>query len=337
MSLNELWFLLIAVLFVGFFFLEGFDFGVGMASRFISKNDTDRRVMINTIGPFWDANEVWFITAAGAMFAAFPHWYATMFSGFYIPFTLLLLVLIARGVAFEFRSKLTAPAWRKVWDMCILLGSMLPPLFLGIVFAAMIRGLPIGSDMEMHAGILDVFNPYTIMAGIALTVLCYLHGLNFLTLRTDGVIRERAGRAARKLLPIQAVLLVILVVWTYAATDIFDRRGLLLMIAVALGAGSVLLMGYMMKHKREGWAFGLSGFLIILTIASFFIGLFPRVMISSIDHIYDLTLMNAASGPYTLKTMTIVSLIILPFVLGYQAWSYFVFHKRVSSKDHLEY
>ncbi|MGG4146849.1 cytochrome d ubiquinol oxidase subunit II [Paenibacillus algorifonticola] len=337
MSLSDLWFLLIAVLFTGFFFLEGFDFGVGMATGLLSRNDRQKRVLINTIGPFWDANEVWLITAAGAMFAAFPHWYATMFSGYYVLFTLILIALIVRGVAFEFRGKVDHSWWRKTWDIAILIGSSVPPLLFGVMFAGLIKGLPIGQDMEMRSGFADVVNSYSLWAGITIVGLCLLHGLTFISLRTMGELRERSRHMAAKFLPVQAVLLAVLVVWTYSVTDLFERRGGLLLVFVMIGVLAVLLAGWFLKRGQEGRAFCMSGLLILLTFGSFFVGLFPRFMVSSIHTAYDLTLYNAASSAYTLKAMTIVAAALLPLVLAYQAWSYFVFHKRVSEKEHLEY
>ncbi|AIQ61698.1 cytochrome d ubiquinol oxidase subunit II [Paenibacillus borealis] len=337
LSLNELWFLLIAVLFVGFFFLEGFDFGVGMETQILAKNDTERRVLINSIGPFWDANEVWLITGAGAMFAAFPHWYATLFSGFYIPFVFALLALIARGVAFEFRGKRDSKVWQKTWDVCIFFGSFLPPFLLAVVFASFIKGLPIDGDMQMYAGFFDIVNAYTVVAGITVVLLCLVHGLMFTTLRTLGDLQERARKLAQKLLIPLAALLVAFVIMTYTMTDIFDKRGTLLWIVVVLGVVAYLLAGYFMTKKKDGYAFGMTGAVMALSVASIFIGLFPRVMISSLDQAFNLTITNAASGHYSLKVMTIVALTLLPFVLGYQIWSYFIFHKRVHEKEHLEY
>lgn len=337
LSLNEVWFVLIAVLFVGFFFLEGFDFGIGMSTQLLARNDMERRMLINSIGPFWDGNEVWLITAGGAMFAAFPNWYATMFSGFYLPFVALLLALIARGVAFEFRGKVGHSTWSKTWDMCIFFGSLLPPLLFGVAFATMLKGLPIGEDMEMHAGFGDIINPYSLVAGVTTVMLCIVHGLMFAALRTTGDIRVRASVMARKLLIPLAGLLVLLAILTSVYTDVFTVRGPILIAIAVVGVIVFILAGYFMKQKREGWAFGMTGGLIILSIASVFIGLFPRVMVSSLGAMYDLTLYNTASGHYSLKVMTIVACTLLPFVLGYQIWTYFVFHKRLHEKTHLEY
>lgn len=337
MSLNELWFVLVAVLFIGFFFLEGFDFGVGMSTQFLAKNDSQRRVLINSIGPFWDANEVWLLTAGGAMFAAFPNWYATLFSGFYIPLVFLLLALIGRGVAFEFRGKVGNARWKKVWDIAIFAGSILPPFLLGVVFACLIQGLPIDEAMQMKAGFFDVVNLYTVVGGVTVVMLCLLHGLMFTTLRTVGDLQERARVMARRLLIPVAALLLLFGIMTYFMTDVFEVRGGLLSIVLVIGVIAFLLAGYFMKIKKDGWAFGMTGAVIALSVMSVFIGLFPRVMISSINSAFDLTIHNAASGQYSLKVMTIVAVTLLPFVLGYQIWSYFVFHKRVHEKEHLEY
>lgn len=337
MSLNELWFLLIAVLFVGFFFLEGFDFGVGMSTTILAKNDSERRVLINSIGPFWDGNEVWLITAGGAMFAAFPHWYATLFSGFYIPLVFVLLALIGRGVAFEFRGKVGSQTWKKTWDIVIFFGSLLPPLLFGVVFACLIQGVPIGEDMNMNAGIFDVVNAYTLLGGITVVVLCLVHGLMFTTLRVMGDLQDRARVMAKKLMIPLAVLMVGFTVMTYFNTDVFEVRGTILSIVAVVGVIVFLLAMYFISRKKDSWAFGMTGAVIAVSVGSIFIGLFPRVMISSISETFSLTITNAASGHYSLKVMSIVALTLLPFVLGYQVWSYFVFHKRVNAKDHLEY
>ncbi|CAH0118831.1 Cytochrome bd-I ubiquinol oxidase subunit 2 [Paenibacillus sp. CECT 9249] len=337
LSLNELWFILVAVLFIGFFFLEGFDFGVGMSTRLLAKTDGERRVLINSIGPFWDANEVWLLTAGGAMFAAFPHWYATLFSGFYAPLVVVLLALIGRGVAFEFRGKVENERWKKTWDIVIFLGSLLPPFLFGVVFAGLLKGLPIDQQMEMKAGLFDMVNLYTLVGGIAVALLCLVHGLMFTTLRTVGSLQERARSMARRLLIPLAALLVVFGAMTYFMTDVFKVRGAILVVIAVCGVAAYIMAGAFNSKKRDGWAFAMTGTVIALAVASVFVGLFPRVMISSIDSAFNLTIHNAASGAYSLKVMTIVALTLLPFVLGYQIWSYFVFHKRVHEKGHLEY
>ncbi|WP_077216130.1 cytochrome d ubiquinol oxidase subunit II [Bacillus kwashiorkori] len=337
MELSELWFLLIGVLFVGFVFLEGFDFGVGMGTRFLARNELERRVLINTIGPFWDANEVWLLTAGGAMFAAFPHWYATLFSGYYLPFVILLLALIARGVSFEFRSKHTAEKWRKTWDWAIFFGSILPPFLLGVLFSSLIYGLPIDGNMEMNAGFFDIVNVYTVAGGIAFVLLAYLHGLMFLTLKTEGEIRERARLGAIKLYIVTGAVVVLFTVLTALYTDIFTNRGVILIPMYAAAIVLYLLLLPLLRNKKEGLSFTVTGLILVLVTSSFFVALFPNVMISSLDPANNITVYQAASGDYSLKVMTIVAVTLVPIVLAYTIWSYYIFRKRVSHQEHLEY
>lgn len=337
MELSELWFILVGVLFVGFVFLEGFDFGVGMGTKFLAKNDTEKRMLINSIGPFWDANEVWLITAGGAMFAAFPHWYATLFSGYYIPFVVLLLALIARGVAFEFRGKAHSSAWVKTWDWAIFLGSILPPFLLGVLFSSLIKGLPIDENMDMHAGLLDIVNVYTVVGGVAFVLLSYLHGLMFTGLKTEGALRERANRAAQKVYLATGIVIVLFVVLTGIYTDAFANRGAILIPLYIVAVVCYLALLPLLRKKKEGLSFATTGLIMVLVTSSFFIALFPNVMISSTDLAYNLTVYNAASGAYSLKVMTIVAATMVPIVLAYTIWSYYIFRKRVTHKEHLEY
>ena len=329
MSLNELWFLLVAILFIGFFILEGFDFGVGMSTRFLARDQKERDQLVTTIGPFWDANEVWLITAGGAIFAAFPEWYATMFSGYYLPFVLFLLALIVRGVAFEFRHKVHTN-WTNLWDWMIFIGSIVPAFVLGVLFTSLVRGMPIDASANMYAGFTDYFNLYSVVGGIAMVVICFVHGLTYIGLRTEGPIRERAQEMLTKMYILLLVGLIAFAVLTYLSTDLFEARPVatpLLLFAAVLTTA----LAYFFTGKRmEGWAFTMTTGTILFTVSTLFVGLFPRVMISSISSDFNLTIMNASSSPYTLKVMTIVSLTLLPFVLGYQIWSYYVFRKRVS-------
>lgn len=337
MELSELWFLLIAVLFIGFFFLEGFDFGVGMSTRLLAKNQNERTVMVNTIGPFWDANEVWFLTGGGAIFAAFPHWYATMFSGYYLPLLAVLICLIGRGVSFEFRRKVDNPRWTNTWDWVIFFGSLLPPFLLGVLFTSILKGMPIQDDMNMNAGFTDFINIYSLWGGLTVTLLCFLHGLNFLALKTEGGIRQRAAALAQKVVLAVIGALVIFVVLSWNMTDIFKVRLVTESVLVVLIVLAYGLTYSFISKKREGLAFTMSGLGLIFTVSAIFAGLFPRVMISSINKAFDLTVYNASSGAYSLRIMTIVALTILPFVLGYTIWSYYVFRKRVTDKEHLTY
>ncbi|WP_176585176.1 cytochrome d ubiquinol oxidase subunit II [Priestia megaterium] len=336
-SLNEFWYLLVSILFVGFIFLEGFDFGIGMVSRFLGRNDLERRAFINTIGPFWDANEVWLISAIGAMFAAFPNWYATLLSGSYVLFVLLLLSLIGRGVAFEFRGKVEKQAWKNVWDWVIFFGSLFPPLIFGTLFSALMKGLPVERNMQMNAGFSDIVNLYTITGGVTLTMLCLWHGLIFATIRTMDDIRDRSRKVAMKLLPINALLLLIFSGMTFFETDLFSNHSRLMLYTFFIGIFVYLLAGFFLTRKKDGWAFAMSGLILILSISSIFAGLFPTVLVSSINESYSLTIHNAASGNYSLKIMSYAAIALLPFVLGYQIWSYYVFRKRVDHKEHMEY
>ncbi|MED4059802.1 cytochrome d ubiquinol oxidase subunit II [Priestia megaterium] len=336
-SLNEFWYLLVSILFVGFIFLEGFDFGIGMVSRFLGRNDLERRAFINTIGPFWDANEVWLISAIGAMFAAFPNWYATLLSGSYVLFVLLLLSLIGRGVAFEFRGKVEKQAWKNAWDWVIFFGSLFPPLIFGILFSALMKGLPVERNMQMNAGFSDIVNLYTITGGVTLTMLCLWHGLIFATIRTMDDIRDRSRKVAMKLLPVNALLLLIFSGMTFFETDLFSNHSRLMLYTFFIGIFVYLLAGFFLTRKKDGWAFAMSGLILILSISSIFAGLFPTVLVSSINESYSLTIHNAASGNYSLKIMSYAAIALLPFVLGYQIWSYYVFRKRVDHKEHMEY
>ncbi len=337
MELQDLWFVLISILFIGFFFLEGFDYGVGILLPFIGKNDQERRVVVNSIGPVWDANEVWMITAGGAIFAAFPQWYATLFSGFYLALVLILLALILRGVAFEFRSKEDNPTWRRTWDWAIFIGSAVPALLWGVAFGNLVEGTPINADMHFTGNFFDLLSPYTLIAGIAGFMVFLLHGAVFLSLKTDGVIRTRAERIAQSMwVPVVAVSLV-LAIANYAYIDIFDRIGVNPGIMPVASAGALLAVGYFLREKNYGWSFIMTGLTIVLAVATFFWFLYPNVMVSSTDEAFNLTVDNAAASQKALEVMTVVALIFVPVVLIYQGWSYWVFRKRISVESELEY
>ena len=337
MELQTVWFILIGILFTGFFLLEGFDYGVGILLPFLGKDDTDRRVIINSIGPFWDGNEVWMVTAGGAMFAAFPNWYATLFSGFYLALVLMLVGLIVRGVGFEFRSKDKHPAWRKLWDWMIFAGSLVPALLWGVAFANMIRGVPIDADMQYVGGFWNLLNPYALLSGLAAVAIFVLHGAIFLSLKTKDELVERAHKAAARLWAPTVALVLVAIIAAYFATDIFSHRGPILWL-FALAAGAALLAaGWFIRARRHGWAFAMSSLTIALTCLTVALGLYPRVMVSSLNDSWSLTIHNASSSPYTLQVMTVVALIFVPVVLLYQGWSYWVFRKRIGRKDTLEY
>lgn len=337
LSLNELWFLLIAVLFVGFFVLEGYDFGVGTVARFLGKNDKEKRVYINTIGPFWDANEVWLLTAGGAMFAAFPHWYATMFSGLYIPLVFMLLALIIRGVAFEFRGKIDTPKWRNTWDWAIFIGSSLPPLLWGVALTNLMTGLPIDENKEFVGGFLQLLHPFALLGGVMFVLLCMVHGLQFISLKTAGELRDRARNLSKKVTPVTIVILFVFATIGLFKTDIFTVHGNIWLIIPVLSVVTLIAAYFYNQNERDGWAFFMTSLSIVTLISSVFIGMFPRVLISTLGAANDLTIYTASSGDYTLKLMTIVSLTLLPFVLGYTIWSYIVFRKRIKHEDQLEY
>ncbi|MEV4432074.1 cytochrome d ubiquinol oxidase subunit II [Streptomyces sp. NPDC049555] len=327
MHLHDFWFLLIAVLWTGYFFLEGFDFGIGVLTRTLAKDRTERRVLINTIGPVWDGNEVWLITAAGGTFAAFPDWYATLFSGFYLPLLAILVCLIVRGVAFEYRHKRPEERWQRSWEAAIFWCSLLPAFLWGVAFADVVRGVPIGPDKNFTGDVLDLISPYALLGGLFTLVLFTFHGAVFAALKTDGDIRHRA-RAHAGRYGIAAVLLAAaFLIWTQAAYG--NGRSLP---AVVLALGALPLALLLNRAGREGWAFALSGLAVVAAFATVFLALFPNVLPSTSDPAWSLTVTNAASGAYTLKIMTWVAGFATPVIVGYQAWTYWVFRKRISTR-----
>src|SRR5512135_2981590 len=332
-ALQTLWFILIAVLWIGFFFLEGFDFGVGMLMPFLGKRDEERRAMITAIGATWDGNEVWLLTAGGATFAAFPQWYATMFSGFYLALFLLLVGLIIRGISFEYRSKDANPKWRRTFDWMIAVGSFLAPLLLGTAFANLVKGVPINDKMIYTGNLFTLLNPYGLIGGLTMVSVFLLHGANFLTLKLEGDLRERARAAARKLYVAAAIMVVVLAITTYIYTDILTKIGVDPGVVPILAVVVLLATIYFINKRMEGWAFAFTGLNIVLTQVAFFTLMFPRVMISSTDPAYSLTIYNASSSQYTLGVMSIVALIFVPVVLAYQGWTYYMFRKRVTTKE----
>lgn len=331
-SLQTLWFILIAILWIGFFFLEGFDFGVGMLLPFLGKKDVERRAIINTIGSAWDGNEVWLLTAGGATFAAFPQWYATMFSGFYLALFLLLVGLIVRGVSFEYRSKDESPRWRHTFDWMIAVGSFLPSLLLGTAFANLARGVPINGKMMYTGNLFTLLNPYGLIGGLTMVSVFILHGANFLTLRLEGDLRERARKAALRAYIPAAIMVVILAVTTYIYTDIGTKIGVNPGITPIAAMTVLLFTIYFINRRHEGWAFIFTGAHLVLTQIAFFTLMYPRVMISSTNPAWSLTIYNASSSQYTLSVMSIVALIFLPIVLAYQVWSYIIFRRRISTQ-----
>lgn len=329
MDLATIWFIAIAVLWTGYFVLEGFDFGVGILLPVLGKDDPDRRVVINAIGPVWDGNEVWLITALGATFAAFPAWYAGMLSGFYIPVLLIVLALIGRGVAFEYRGKRDDPRWRARWDAAIVVGSAVPAFLWGFVFANMLRGVVLGADGVVRSGLLDLLNPFALLGGLATLTLFTLHGAFFLGLKTDGPVRRRAMRTARRVAPVATGAVGAFLVWT-----LIDRGPVWSVVAVVaavvVAVAALLAAALFAGRNREGWAFAATAVTIGAFCVVLFGSLFPALLPSSISPAYDLTVTSAASGPYTLGVLSWIGAAFLPLVILYQSWSYWVFRRRVT-------
>lgn len=337
MDLVTVWFILIAVLWIGYFILDGFDLGVGVLLPVIGRDDLRRRVMINTIGPVWDGNEVWLLVAGGATFAAFPLWYATMFSGFYLAFFVLLLALIMRGVAFEYRGKKDSASWRSRWDIAIFIGSVLPAFLFGVAFGNVIGGTAIqpleGTD-PANAGnfnyvgnFFDLLNPFSIALGVMTLLVFTTHGAIFLALKSSGEVREAARGVALKLGIVAALSAVVALLWAQA----FSGRVAWTLPMVLIAAVLFLAALFMTFKNRDGWAFLLTSGTILFAVASLFVGLFPNVMISTVDPAFNLTVYNASSQEYTLTVMTWVAVIMTPIVVMYQGWTYWIFRKRIST------
>ena len=325
MALTDIWFLLIAVLWTGYFVLEGFDFGVGMLLRVLSRDNTDRRVLINTIGPVWDGNEVWLLVAGGATFAAFPLWYASLFSGFYLALLVILVALIIRGVAFEFRGKIDSDRWRRGWDIAIMVGSALPALLWGVAFGNIVRGVPLDADHYFTGNFFTLLNPYALLGGLTTLTVFAFHGAVFVALKTEGEVRARAKALT----------------WPLGGAAILFGASFLLRTQVAYGTGwtwvpvlvaavALIAAVFAARTGREGWAFAGTAVTIVATTVTLFGALYPDVLPASNDAANSLTTTNASSTPYTLEIMTWVAVFFTPVVLAYQAWTYWVFRKRVS-------
>lgn len=333
MDIQTIWYALIAVLFIGYFVLEGFDFGVGMLMPLVAKDDTERRIVINTVGPFWDANEVWIITAGGAMFAAFPDWYATLFSGFYLALFLILVALILRAVGFEFRGKLDGLRWRRTADTAIVVGSTLPAFLWGVALTNLVRGVPIGADMQFQGNLLTLLSPFALLGGVVSIAVFALHGALFLNLRADEAVAARARRLASLLWWPTAVVLVAFFLFSYGQTDLFDRSGLVPGTLPVLAMIAFVASAVLVRLRWDAWAFATTALTIALATVVAFEGLYPTVMPSSLDPAYALTVYNASSSPLTLHVMLVVAIVFVPIVLAYQAYSYWVFRRRVTRRD----
>ncbi|HEY8479123.1 MAG TPA: cytochrome d ubiquinol oxidase subunit II [Spirillospora sp.] len=326
MELTTIWFIIIAFLWTSYFFLEGFDFGVGMLLPVLGRDDVERRVLINTIGPVWDGNEVWFIVAGAATFAAFPEWYATLFSGFYLPLLVILLALIVRGVAFEYRGKRDDARWRARWDKALFWGSLIPAFLWGVAFANIVRGVPLDADHEFAGTVTDLLNPYALLGGLTTMTLFVLHGAVFVALKTVGDVRLQARRVAS----VAAVAAIAAGGGFLLITQL--EHGKPVTWLTAGGAAAALVAAAVANGRaREGWAFLGTGTAVVLAVATLFTALFPDVMPSTLDPANSLTTENAASTPYTLKIMTWVALVFTPIVLVYQGWTYWVFRRRIGT------
>jgi cytochrome d ubiquinol oxidase subunit II len=329
MTLVQFWFIVIAVLWTGFFVLEGFDFGVGMLHGPVGRDDAGRRAAINTIGPLWDGNEVWLIVAGAGMFAAFPGWYATMFSGMYLALVVLLAALIVRGVSFEYRGKRESHRWRHTWSTLLTIGSLLAPLLIGVALGDLLHGLPVNAEQEYTGSFWTLLQPYGLLVGVTLVALCVLHGATFLGLKTTGDVRERAGLLARRVAPVTAIIVLGFASWTHVTAG----KGFFPNLPEIASVLAVFAAAWLVHERHEGWAFAATTFAMATTVLSLFVDLYPRVMVSSTNKAYDLTISNTAAGSYALKVMTVVVVMFLPFVLAYQAWTYYVFRRRISRDD----
>ncbi|MFJ6727562.1 MULTISPECIES: cytochrome d ubiquinol oxidase subunit II [unclassified Streptomyces] len=327
MELHDVWFVLIAVLWIGYFFLEGFDFGIGVLTKLLARDRPERRVLINTIGPVWDGNEVWLLSAGGATFAAFPEWYATLFSGFYLPLLLILVCLIVRGVAFEYRAKRPEENWQRNWEHAIFWTSLLPAFLWGVAFGNIVRGVKIDRDFEYVGGLWDLLNPYALLGGLVTLTLFTFHGAVFAALKTVGEIRERARALATRVGVLTAVLALVFLLWT----QVENGDGTSLVALVVAVAALVAALGANLAG-REGWSFAFSGLTIVAAVAMLFLTLFPNVMPSSLNEEWSLTVTNASSSPYTLKIMTWCAAVATPIVMLYQGWTYWVFRKRIGTQ-----
>jgi cytochrome bd ubiquinol oxidase subunit II len=332
-TLQSLWFLLIAILWIGYFVLEGFDFGVGMLYPLLGRDEAERRALLGTILPFWDGYEVWVLVAGGATFAAFPGWYASLFSGFYLALFLILLCLIVRGVAIEYRNKHSGVVWKRVWDIALPVSSGLVTLLWGVAFGNIVHGVPLNASGEYTGNLFTLLNGYAILGGLTLVTVFALHGALFLSLRTRGELEERARAAALRIWPVAAVLLIAFVTWTSVdAASSAPRRIIMLLLA---GAGLLLAAASfpLAWLRRLGAAFTATAAAIVLVVAALFLWLYPNVLVSNTPGAPSLTILSTASNHYSLVAMTIVAVLFVPIVLAYQAWAFWVLRARLGKED----
>ena len=333
--LESIWFVLWGVLWAIYFVLDGFDLGMGTLMPVLAKSDYDRRMIYNAAGPFWDGNEVWLIAAGGVTFAAFPTAYAGMFSGLYTALMLLLFALILRGVAFEFRGKVDSPGWRKVWDTCLVVGSFLPALLLGVAFANIFRGLPLNEQFQNTGGLFDLLNPYGLAGGVLFVVMFCLHGSLWLAIRSSGDLQRRAGNMAVRLWPLQVLLIVVFLIWSAMATQLFTNYMLvpLLFLILALPVGGLIMQRTYMAAKRW-WMAWFSSAVTIAGVALFgIIGLFPAIIPSSLNPAWSLTIWNSSSSTLTLSIMLGVAVVFVPIIILYQIWAYRHFSHPLTEED----
>lgn len=329
-ALQVIWFVLISILWLGYFVLEGFDFGVGMLIRAVGRTDAEKRAVIHTIGPVWDGNEVWLLVAGGATFAAFPQWYATLFSGFYLALFLILVSLIVRNVSFEFWGKHDSPRWRRGWEWAMMIGSAAAALLWGVGWANIVHGVPIDGQMEYTGTLFDLLHPYALLGGVATLLIFLAHGSVFLALRTEGEMGERAKAIAGRVMTPAAVAGIAFLAWT-----VLDHRGGIDVVSalLAIVAAALLVAAVVLVRGSAGQAFAATAGAIVFFFTSLFVDLFPHTMVSSTSSAFDMTLNASASSTYTLAVMTVVAGLLVPVVLLYQGWTYWVFRKRVSAED----
>ncbi len=337
--LESIWFLLWGVLWAVYFVLDGFDLGIGTLMPFLAKNEYEKRVMYNAGGPFWDGNEVWLLSAGGVTFAAFPQAYATMFSGLYSALMLLLFALILRGVSFEFRGKVDSDSWRKVWDGCQVAGSFLPALLLGVAFANLFHGLPINQAHVNTGGLFDLLNPYGLLGGVFFVAMFCLHGALWLSIRATGELKERAMATASRLWPLVLVLVLAFLAYSYVNTQLFGnfRKSPHLFLILAAAVAGLLLSRLYLAQGQAWKAWGGSAVFIACVALFGVVGLYPAIIISTLNPAWSLTIYNASSSPLTLKIMLGVALVFVPVVIGYQVWSLLTFGKAITGEHDLEY
>jgi cytochrome d ubiquinol oxidase subunit II len=330
MGLETFWFCVIAFLWAGYFVLEGFDFGVGILLPLVGRDEQERAEMLETIAPVWDGNEVWLVVAGGATFAAFPAWYATMFSGFYVALLVVLVLLIVRVLSFEWRVRGEGHRWRGLWLSANVAASIGAPLVWGVALANLVQGVPLNSSGDYSGGLADLFSPYTVVAGLATVLLFAMHGATFLELRTTGELRGRALHAARRLSAPAAALAAVFLTWTVVvSTDANHKSALPAALVAGAGIAALAVGPVLIARGRTRLAFVASATGIVLTVATIFTALYPRVMVSSTDFSNSLTTANASSAHYTLAVMSVVALVMTPVVLAYQGWTYYVFRRRL--------